>query len=147
MIVHSFSKARSALETSLRCLSGSSWDMSAVVVERLLVPPGTFTVEGLHRLAGRMVRPVEEYQVGHTQRWPLGTAYPDIVNDVGRLTCRPPLSTDGLLVVDRAGVGTAVMDMFREAWRDGRLAGAHQSIGSPSRVASTATAGTYRRPT
>lgn len=100
-----------------------------VVVERLLVPPGNLTVEGLHRLAGRMVRPVEEYHVVHMARWPLGTAYPDIVNDVGRLTRRPPLSTDGLLVVDRTGVGTAVMDMFREAWRDGRLAGAHQPIG------------------
>lgn len=42
---------------------------------------------------------------------------------------RPPLSTDALLVIDRTGVGVAVMDMFTEAWRDGRLAGITRPVG------------------
>ncbi|WP_122263866.1 hypothetical protein [Ornithinimicrobium cerasi] len=42
---------------------------------------------------------------------------------------RPPLSTDALPVIDRTGVGVAVMDMFTEAWRDGPMAGITRPVG------------------
>lgn len=102
-----------------------------VVVERVHVPPGDLTVRAYGNMRGRtgIGRPVEEHHVRHLARWPMGTAYPDVVAEVGRLMRRPPLDTDALLAVDRTGVGTAVMDMFWEAWRDGRMAGAHRPIG------------------
>jgi hypothetical protein len=52
----------------------------------------------------------------HLQRWPLGTAYPQIVADVcallkgGVFAPRRPT-----LAVDQTGVGAAVVDMLREA--------------------------------
>ena len=99
------------------------------VVERVLTPPGTLTVDGYERMAGRVGRPVAEPRVVHLQRWPQGTPYPEVVAQVGRLMRRPPLATDGLLVIDRTGVGVAVMDMFREAYRDGTLAGCTLPVG------------------
>ena len=45
------------------------------------------------------------------KRWPLGTAYPQIVADVCELVSRPPLA-GCLLGVDRTGVGAAVVDLL-----------------------------------
>lgn len=101
------------------------------VVERVLVPPGDLTVEAYEHMAGRtgVGRPVAEHHVRHLQRWPQGTPYPEIVQQVGRLMRRAPLATDGLLIIDRTGVGVAVMDMFRAAYRDGALAGSTWPVG------------------
>ena len=57
-------------------------------------------------------RPV--YSVRHLERWELGTPYTEIVKDVAKRVERPPLR-DSLLIVDKTGVGTAVVDMFTEA--------------------------------
>src|SRR5205085_2524303 len=48
----------------------------------------------------------------HLQRWPLGTPYPQIVEDVRALLSRPPLA-GCILGIDATGVGRAVADLFR----------------------------------
>lgn len=110
---------------------GQSDFTALAVVERVHTPPGDLTVDVYEHLAGRtgVGRPVTEHHVRHLQRWPQGTPYPEVVEQVGRLMRRPPLATDGLLIIDRTGVGVAVMDMFRAAYRDGRLAGATHPVG------------------
>jgi hypothetical protein len=53
------------------------------------------------------------YLLRYLHRPPLGTTYPAIVGQVLSLLDRPPLSrSDVPLVVDRTGVGGAVVDMF-----------------------------------
>jgi hypothetical protein len=52
------------------------------------------------------------YAVRELRRWPLGTAYPAIVAEVGRLVSTPPLP-NCQLVIDGTGCGRAVVDLFR----------------------------------
>lgn len=111
------------------------------VVERVLTPPGNLTVDAWERmrLDGRpgIGRPVEEHHVRHLARWPMGTPYPEVVEQVGSLMRRPPLATDALLVIDRTGVGVAVMDMLhrgvarRTHGRDHPPGGRHHHRGRP----------------
>ena len=54
------------------------------------------------------------YACRHLQRWPLGTPYPTIVEEVGRLVATPPLPNCAL-VVDATGCGRPVVDMIRQA--------------------------------
>jgi hypothetical protein len=61
----------------------------------------------------RRQRPV--YLLRALKRWKLGTPYPDIVADVGRIPRECPELEGAVLVVDRGGVGAAVADMFRQA--------------------------------
>ena len=71
------------------------------------------------------------YAARHLQRWPLRTAYTEIVRDVTTLLQRPPLrSATAALVVDATGVGAAVMDLFRA-----------ESLGADDLVPVTITAG------
>lgn len=98
-------------------------DYSALaVVERVQVlPPGL----GLghwerHTDDHQFVELVEEVRVVHLQRWQLGTPYHAVVEDVCRLMETPQLA-DALLQVDATGVGRGVMDMFRQAFVDGRM--------------------------
>lgn len=58
------------------------------------------------------------FQVGHLERFPLGTTYPDIVRAVVRLTERPELGGEWQLVADATGVGRPVVDLLREALGD-----------------------------
>jgi hypothetical protein len=51
----------------------------------------------------------------YLERVPLGTRYPDVIAHVLGLLDRPPLSREMPLVVDRTGVGSAVVDMFTAA--------------------------------
>ena len=54
------------------------------------------------------------YAVRHLKRWPLRTAYTEIVEEVTTLLRRPPLrDTVAALVVDATGVGSAVVDLFK----------------------------------
>lgn len=54
------------------------------------------------------------YAVRHLKRWPLRTAYTEIVEEVTTLLRRPPLrDTVAALVVDATGVGAAVVDLFK----------------------------------
>lgn len=53
------------------------------------------------------------YDVRYLKRWPLGTPYTDIVDEV-RDVCKRNLP-GAPLVVDRTGVGRAVVDLFRRS--------------------------------
>jgi hypothetical protein len=50
------------------------------------------------------------FQVGHLEREPLGTPYPDIVAHVGRLLRKLPGYPE--LVIDCTGVGRPIFEMF-----------------------------------
>lgn len=52
--------------------------------------------------------------VRRAHRWPLSTPYPAIVESVRGMFDKPPLA-DSTLVVDRTGVGVAVVDFVRDA--------------------------------
>lgn len=54
------------------------------------------------------------FAVRHLARWPLGTSYPKIVQDVADMMARPPLNNEARLVVDGTGVGRAVIDLLHE---------------------------------
>jgi hypothetical protein len=54
-----------------------------------------------------------EYALRHLRRFPLGTAYTEIVPAVATLRRKEPLR-QALLVVDQTGVGRAVVDMLRQ---------------------------------
>jgi hypothetical protein len=59
-------------------------------------------------------RPRPEYHLRYLHRPPLGTRYPAIVELVLGLLGRAPLDRGVPLVVDRTGVGAAVVDLFAE---------------------------------
>ena len=50
--------------------------------------------------------------VRHAARFPLGTSYPTIVQDVHALLNQPPLRANVTLVIDATGVGRPVCDLF-----------------------------------
>ncbi len=58
---------------------------------------------------------VASYHVRHLERPPLGTKYPVVVARVKEMLATPPLSAHTPLVIDKTGVGTAVVDMFDAA--------------------------------
>jgi Terminase RNaseH-like domain len=53
------------------------------------------------------------FQVGHLERLPLGTSYPNVVAHVAALIARPEIRGKCELVIDFTGVGRPVFDMFR----------------------------------
>ncbi len=53
--------------------------------------------------------------VGHLERLPLGTTYPQVINRVIALMGRKPFADNSELVLDMTGVGRPVADMFAEA--------------------------------
>ena len=57
------------------------------------------------------------YAVRHLLRWPLGTPYTKIVNDVATLAYSPSLKLPRI-AADRTGVGAAIMEMLAQALRD-----------------------------
>jgi hypothetical protein len=65
-------------------------------------------------------RPERRYALRHLERWPLRTAYPDIVADVVKRCAGLPLAGT-TLAVDRTGVGVAVYDLLRRARPKARL--------------------------
>jgi hypothetical protein len=54
-------------------------------------------------------------QLRYLQRFPLATPYPTIVQRVADLLATPPLREQASLVVDRTGVGGAVVDLLTDA--------------------------------
>jgi hypothetical protein len=52
----------------------------------------------------------------HLERYPIGTAYPRVVEKVAKLMATPPLDRNCILVIDATGMGRAVVDMFRKAY-------------------------------
>jgi len=56
------------------------------------------------------------FHARHLQRYQLGTSYPSIVTDVGKMLGRDPLrGHNRTLAIDGTGVGAAVVDMFLSA--------------------------------
>ena len=55
-----------------------------------------------------------QYSVRHLQRFPLGTSYPAIVDEVNRLVPAPALQPEPTIVVDATGVGAPVVDLLDE---------------------------------
>lgn len=53
------------------------------------------------------------FQVGHLERLPLGTTYPNVVAHVIGLLSRPEIRGKSELVIDFTGVGRPVFDMFQ----------------------------------
>jgi hypothetical protein len=56
------------------------------------------------------------YAVRYLRRWPLGTAYTAVADDVAELAYRPELKLPRI-AADSTGVGTAVMEMIGQALR------------------------------
>ncbi len=56
--------------------------------------------------------PEPAYEVRHLERLPLGTSYPEVVEQVRTLLDTPPLKDNTELAIDATGVGAAVVDLF-----------------------------------
>lgn len=79
---------------------GQTTDFTALAVLERQAPPAA------------SVKP--DYALRHLRRFPLGTAYTDIVPAVGTVR-RSELLGEAPLVVDQTGVGRAVVDMLRQS--------------------------------
>lgn len=81
---------------------GQVGDFSALaVLERLQAPD-----------PAEASRVLNHYAVRHLERYPLGTAYTAVAEQMGRRYAAPPL-TGSLLAVDMTGVGRPVVEMIR----------------------------------
>jgi hypothetical protein len=81
---------------------GQAADCTALAVDHVTEVPDPAS-------AGRTVK---HHAIRHLQRWPLGTSYIDICDDVAQVAAQVP----GLLLgVDATGVGRGVVDLFRKA--------------------------------
>lgn len=84
-------------------------------------------------LVGAPRRSPRTYDCVALKRWPLGTSYPDIVENVCNVLDKPELRGSDL-VVDATGVGRPVVDMLRKARPNGKVrpvmitSGASESI-------------------
>jgi hypothetical protein len=88
---------------------GKSGDPAALAIVEEVVR----TYEGRDRLSGER-RETRELNCRHLQRWPLGTAYFSVADDVCKLERRPPLSSQARLLVDATGVGRPVIEILRK---------------------------------
>src|SRR5262245_5224609 len=100
---------------------GQSADYTAAAVNHVTHIPAPAGPEGEW---------VKVHAVRHLERWPLLTSYLDVVADVRRMLERLEGAT---LAVDKTGVGTAVVDVFRSADLPCRLVpvlitGGHQTL-------------------
>lgn len=111
---------------------GQARDYSAlVIVERLHVcdtrdvgefgDAGAWHHDGGYFYEGE--RLYDTYRVVHIQRWPLGTEYTTIVDDVAEIVSSPQMRNRCRLVIDYTGVGRGIMDLFKVAHRNGRMGG------------------------
>jgi len=87
---------------------------ASALVERILdeVPPEE-SEKGVSLQTGEISPTPPHYHVRGLYRYPRGTLYPAIVEDMNERMRRPPLADDVVLVIDGTGVGAAVVDMFR----------------------------------
>jgi hypothetical protein len=76
---------------------GQPQDHSAVAIAQQTMQPGP-------------VRYLRSYAFRHLHRWPLGTAYHQILTDVAEMLKKAP---EAELVVDATGCGRSVLDLFR----------------------------------
>jgi Terminase RNaseH-like domain len=82
---------------------GQAQDYSALTVVERTAPPDAEPI----------------YAVRHLHRWPLGTSYATIADDVAALVYRPEL-LGCRLAADRTGVGRAVVEMIDQALADAK---------------------------
>jgi hypothetical protein len=61
------------------------------------------------------------YYARDLYRWPLGTKYPEVVDETVVRLGRSPLQPRGRLIIDMTGCGRPVFDMFRERQLGSRL--------------------------
>lgn len=87
---------------------GQSMDYSALVIVERQQPPKDDLVLGSKR-------PPARYAVRAIQRWPLGTAYPVIVQELTDRLSQSPLVDNTKLLVDFTGCGRPVVDMLKQA--------------------------------
>ncbi len=93
---------------------------AAVVTERVQVIVSPQAVpDAAYEVDERLV--VDTYHVRHIQRWPLGTPYGAVVDDVADLMRTPEFRRRAVLLFDATGVGGAVGDMFSKAHRADRM--------------------------
>src|SRR5207248_9444448 len=86
---------------------GQAQDYTAIaVVEEVR----TGTLDERNRVHGERV-----LHLRYLERVPLGTRYPAVIRHVLGLLDSPPLSREMPLVVDKTGVGSAVVDIFTAA--------------------------------
>lgn len=91
---------------------GQASDYTALVVaEHLLLAKET----------PEQIKRYERVDVVHVERFQLGTPYPAIVESVTRLLRVPPLRGNTRLLIDATGVGRPIVDLFRDAHREGVL--------------------------
>lgn len=96
---------------------GKERDYSALVVaERIQV----FSEE-LRDRANAPLPDHDQFHVLHAQRIPLKTSYARVVDVVSDYMRQPPLIDQTQIVIDKTGVGSGVVDMFKEAYKKGRL--------------------------
>jgi hypothetical protein len=72
-----------------------------------------------NQLTGELASP-STYAVRHLERYPLGTAYTEIITRLSPLFLKEPLK-DCVLAIDRTGVGRPVVDMIKKAKFQARL--------------------------
>lgn len=93
---------------------GQSKDFSALaIVERVPAPPVEVITPWSGRVTTEPAPAPPALHVRHLQRFPLGTRYPTIVDAGGALLQRlvTPWARP-MLIVDKTGVGAAVVDLF-----------------------------------
>lgn len=90
------------------------------VVERVLARPPR-APESFTDMEEQERRLVDHHFVRHLQRFEIGTSYTAIVDESARLLDRPEIRGNTALRFDATGVGRGIADMFRDAYRDGRL--------------------------
>jgi hypothetical protein len=73
-----------------------------------------FAVVEMTLAAGAVPSAARRHAVRRLKRWPLGTPYHDVAADLKEQFSRPPLAGCDLLI-DKTGVGAAVLEIFREA--------------------------------
>jgi hypothetical protein len=87
------------MEFTLGLDLGQSRDPSALAIVRRVLAP-------------RFLEP--HYHVQHLHRWPLGTSYPAIGDDVKALMGRRELCARSCCVLDYTGCGRPVLDMMKQ---------------------------------
>jgi len=96
---------------------GQSKDYTALAVIELVPPPPVQVIEGLYTVTYKPSKEPPALHVRHLERFPLGTRYPVIVQEVGnRLHALTNVNVGRpTLIVDKTGVGAPVVDMFEAA--------------------------------
>jgi hypothetical protein len=98
---------------------------NAEAAQRLFLKPGWHTPDKLSPYQVRMLRELPYgmparpvLTVRHLKRYPLGTRYTTIVEDVAKILRLSPLKDRCVLVLDVTGVGEGVLDLFKQAGMD-----------------------------